>query len=178
MKTSDNVSVTVGIDVSKLHLDLHVSSGLYDSFRNDGSGFSDIKKLLSKFTVSLILLESTGGYENGIVCYLQRLGYDVVVVNPRFARDFARSLGRLAKTDKVDAELLSQFATVINSRVDRARFVRPLTDETRRHLADMVSRRRQLVDLITVERQRKSVSSQYASESIDAVISYLRSQLE
>ena len=178
MKTSDNVSVTVGIDVSKLNLDLHVSSGLYDSFRNDGSGFSDIKKLLSKFTVSLILLESTGGYENGIVCYLQRLGYDVVVVNPRFARDFARSLGRLAKTDKVDAELLSQFATVINSRVDRARFVRPLTDETRRHLADMVSRRRQLVDLITVERQRKSVSSQYASESIDAVISYLRSQLE
>ncbi|ELO4355127.1 transposase, partial [Escherichia coli] len=121
MKTSDNVSVTVGIDVSKLNLDLHVSSGLYDSFRNDGSGFSDIKKLLSKFTVSLILLESTGGYENGIVCYLQRLGYDVVVVNPRFARDFARSLGRLAKTDKVDAELLSQFATVINSRVDRAR---------------------------------------------------------
>ncbi|EJA8036030.1 TPA: transposase, partial [Escherichia coli] len=110
MKTSDNVSVTVGIDVSKLNLDLYVSSGLYDSFRNDGSGFSGIKKLLSKFTVSLILLESTGGYENGIVCYLQRLGYDVVVVNPRFARDFARSLGRLAKTDKVDADLLSQFA--------------------------------------------------------------------
>ncbi|WP_172718697.1 IS110 family transposase, partial [Escherichia coli] len=121
MKTSDNVSVTVGIDVSKLNLDLHVSSGLYDSVRNDGSGFSDIKKLLSKFTVSLILLESTGDSQHGIARYLQRLGYDVVVVNTRFARDFAPSLGRLTKTDKVDADLLAQFVSVINSRVDRAR---------------------------------------------------------
>ncbi|WP_213053951.1 IS110 family transposase [Escherichia coli] len=174
-----DTSVTVGIDVSKSSLDVSIlPARICLTVTNDGAGFSELKKTLSLYQVSLVLLESTGGYENAVVCYLQTLGYSVSVINPRQARDFARSMGRLAKTDRIDAELLAQLAKVIDSRPDRDRFVKPLTDEKRRALADMVARRRQLVNLISTERQRKAVSSKYAVGSVDRVISFLRDELK
>ncbi|END4607395.1 transposase, partial [Escherichia coli] len=141
-------------------------------------GFAELKTLLSMQQVSLVLLESTGGYEDAVVCFLQSLGYDVSVINPRQARDFARSMGRLAKTDRIDAELLAQLASVIDSRPDRARFVKKITDDRRRKLACMVTRRRQVVNMISTEQQRKSAASVYSTESINRVLSFLRSELK
>ncbi|MDQ9304323.1 transposase, partial [Escherichia marmotae] len=106
------------------------------------------------------------------------LGYDVSVINPRQARDFARSMGRLAKTDRIDAELLAQLASVIDSRSDRARFVKKITDDRRRKLASMVTRRRQVVNMISTEQQRKSAASLYSTDSINKVLSFLRSELK
>ncbi|EFB5294566.1 IS110 family transposase [Escherichia coli] len=172
-------SVTVGIDVSKLTLDVHVSPAqLRQTVSNSDSGFAELKTLLSLQQVSLVLLESTGGYEDAVVCFLQSLGYDVSVINPRQARDFARSMGRLAKTDRIDAELLAQLASVIDSRPDRERFVKKVTDDRRRKLACMVARRRQVVNMISTEQQRKSAASVYSTDSINKVLSFLRSELK
>lgn len=173
------IKVAVGIDVSRDTLDVCLDSVVFDcSVSNDDTGFSELKNQLSHHAVSLILLESTGGYENPVVCFLQSCGYDVCVINPRQARDFARAMGRLAKSDSIDAKLLAQLASVINSRADRSRFVKPLSDRKRQALGHMVTRRRQIVGMISTERRRKATASKYGVSSIQQVIEFLQSQLK
>ncbi|HGT8865616.1 TPA: transposase, partial [Escherichia coli] len=145
---TESVKVNVGIDVSKDFLDVHVGNVALRRVPNRSSGLSVLKRILSRYSVSLVLCESTGGYENLAVTYFQSLGYDVCVINPRQARDFARSMGRLAKTDRIDAQILCRLADVIDVSPERTRFVKPLTDERRQRLVSMVRRRRQLCDLM------------------------------
>ncbi|ELH9426438.1 IS110 family transposase [Escherichia coli] len=144
---------------------------------NRSSGLSVLKRILSRYTVSLVLLESTGGYENLAVTYLQSLGYDVCVINPRQARNFALSMGRLAKTDKIDAQILCRLADVIDASPERSRFVKPLTDERRQRLVSMVRRRRQLCDLMIAERNRRAKTDVYGSESISTVLDFLTDEV-
>ncbi|EMV8550083.1 IS110 family transposase [Escherichia coli] len=144
---------------------------------NRSSGLSVLKRILSRYTVSLVLLESTGGYENLAVTYFQSLGYDVCAINPRQARDFARSMGRLAKTDKIDAHMLCRLADVIDASPERSRFVKPLTDERRQRLVSMVRRRRQLCDLMIAERNRRAKTDVYGSESISTVLDFLTDEV-
>lgn len=115
MSESVNIvmKVNAAIDVSKDYLDVHVGDVSCRRFPNNTRGLSTLKRILSRFDISLVLLESTGGYENLAVTYLQMVGYDVCVVNPRHARDFAKAMGRMAKTDKIDAEMLCRFADII-----------------------------------------------------------------
>ncbi|EFK6853634.1 IS110 family transposase [Escherichia coli] len=174
---TESVKVNVGIDVSKDFLDVHVGDVALRRVPNRSSGLSVLKRILSRYTVSLVLLESTGGYENLAVTYLQSLGYDVCVINPRQARDFARSMGRLAKTDKIDAQLLCRLADVIDASPERARFVKPLTDERRQRLVSMVRRRRQLCDLMIAERNRRAKTDAYGSESISTVLDFLTDEV-
>ncbi|EEU5576363.1 transposase, partial [Escherichia coli] len=170
---TESVKVNVGIDVSKDFLDVHVGDVALRRVPNRSSGLSVLKRILSRYTVSLVLLESTGGYENLAVTYLQSLGYDVCVINPRQARNFARSMGRLAKTDKIDAQILCRLADVIDALPERSRFVKPLTDERRQRLVSMVRRRRQLCDLMIAERNRRAKTDAYGSESISTVLDFL-----
>ncbi|HBA6806851.1 TPA: IS110 family transposase [Escherichia coli] len=174
---TESVKVNVGIDVSKDFLDVHVGDLALRRVPNRSSGLSVLKRILSRYTVSLVLLESTGGYENLAVTYLQSLGYDVCVINPRQARDFARSMGRLAKTDRIDAQILCRLADVIDTSPERARFVKPLTDERRQCLVSMVRRRRQLCDLMIAERNRRAKTDSYGSESINTVLDFLTAEV-
>ncbi|EOB6369760.1 IS110 family transposase [Escherichia coli] len=174
---TESVKVNVGIDVSKDFLDVHVGDVALRRVPNRSSGLSVLKRILSRYTVSLVLLESSGGYENLAVTYLQSLGYDVCGINPRQARDFARSMGRLAKTDKIDAQILCRLADVIDASPERARFVKPLTDERRQRLVSMVRRRRQLCDLMIAERNRRSRTDDYSSESISTVLDFLTDEV-
>ncbi|EHA2033711.1 IS110 family transposase, partial [Escherichia coli] len=174
---TESVRVNVGIDVSKDFLDVHVGDVALRRVPNRSSGLSVLKRILSRYTVSLVLLESTGGYENLAVTYLQSLGYDVCVINPRQARDFARSMGRLAKTDKIDAHMLCRLADVIDASPERTRFVKPLTDERRQRLVSMVRRRRQLCDLMIAERNRRAKTDVYGSESISTVLDFLTDEV-
>ncbi|EFH4420254.1 IS110 family transposase, partial [Escherichia coli] len=144
---------------------------------NRSSGLSVLKRILSRYSVSLVLCESTGGYENLAVTYFQSLGYDVCVINPRQARDFARSMGRLAKTDRIDAQILCRLADVIDVSPERTRFVKPLTDERRQRLVSMVRRRRQLCDLMISERNRRAKTDSYGSESINTVLDFLTAEI-
>nr|CDS59073.1 conserved hypothetical protein [Serratia symbiotica] len=122
-------------------------------------------------------MEATGGLESGVAGYLQSEGFDVVVISPRQARDFARAMGYLAKTDQIDARVLLQMAKVINQHPEREKYIRPLPDVHRQLLAAMVVRRRQLTIMLTAERNRLHPSHPQNHESIRFIISVLKSEM-
>ncbi|BBJ65434.1 IS110 family transposase [Enterobacter asburiae] len=167
-----------GIDVSKSTLDIAISS-IAQPFTvpNEDGGFNQILKELKRSETQLILMEATGGLESGVAGYLQSESFDVVVINPRQARDFARAMGYLAKTDQIDARVLLQMAKVINQHPAREKYIRPLTDAHRQLLAAMVVRRRQLTTMLTAERNRLHPSHPQNQESIRFIISVLKSEM-
>jgi transposase len=171
--------IQVGIDVAKDTFDAGLGvGGQVCPFSNDVPGHEGLLSRLKDCTVSLIVMEATGGYEQALVCALQAAGYEVAVVNPRQARDFAKAMGYLEKTDRVDAGMLTQFAHTLDGHPKRATFVTPLLDAERVALGALVARRRQLVDMLTAERNRLTMSHKAARHSITAIIKALQRQLE
>ena len=173
-------SVTVGIDVAKAHVDVFVlgaSSGV-QRFSNDADGHSALAAALLPLGTGLVVMEATGGYEAALACALQASGLPVAVLNPRQARDFARSMGRLAKTDAVDARMLAEMAAVLVRREDLVRFVRPVADECQQWLAALVTRRRQLLAMLGSERQRLQITPRKLHPSIEAIIAAIKAQLD
>jgi transposase len=172
--------VTVGIDVAKAHVDVCVlgaGSGV-QRFANDADGHSALVAALQPLGAGLVVMEATGGYEAALACALQASGLPVAVLNPRQARDFARSMGRLAKTDAVDARMLAEMAAVLVRREDLARFVRPVADECQQWLAALVTRRRQLLAMLGSERQRLQITPKKLHPSIEAIIAAIKAQLD
>ena len=117
MKTMSAISVIAGIDVAKAHVDVDVVGAEFapQRYGNDCDGHSAVASALSALGVGLVVMEATGGYERGAICAMQAAGLAVARVNPRQARDFAKSMGVLAKTDQVDARTLRDFADVLAS---------------------------------------------------------------
>lgn len=173
-------SVVVGIDVAKAHVDVSVLGAKFDAqrFDNQAEGHWALIAALKPLDVALVVMEATGGYETGLVCALQAAGLPVAVVNPRQARDFAKSMGRLAKTDAVDARMLAQFSAVLLRRDDLARFLRPLADEQQQWLAALVTRRRQLLAMLLGERQRLQITPKGLHPSIEAICAAIKAQLD
>lgn len=171
-------SVFVGIDVSSQMLEV-ASSGQAKTWQvsNDVAGLETLVSQLSAIRPGLTVLEATGGYEFEAACALQAAGLAVAVVNPRTARDFARAMGALAKTDALDAKMLAAFARVLHQHPERDRFVKPLADAELQRLQALVLRRRQLVQMITSERQRMRISHVAARPSIERVIEFLKTEL-
>lgn len=173
-------SVVVGIDVAKAHVDVAVlgTSLAAQRFDNQAEGHSALAAALKPLEVALVVMEATGGYETELACALQAAGLAVAVVNPRQARDFARSMGRLAKTDAIDARMLAEFAAVLRRRDDLARFLRPLTDPQQQWLAALVTRRRQLVAMLLAERQRLQITPPGLHPSLEAIMEAIQAQLD
>lgn len=141
--------IFVGIDVSKERLDVHVRpSGEVFAVARDGEGLSALVERLRALSPALIVSEATGGFEQVLAGALGSAGLPVVVVNPRQIRDFARALGRLAKTDRLDAEVIALFAERVRPEL------RPLPDEQARLLGELVARRRQVIEMIVAEGNR------------------------
>jgi transposase len=171
--------VHVGIDVAKAQVDVCLGvDGEHCTFTNDDSGFDALQLKLKQFEVRLVVMEATGGYEAQAAASLQAAGYQVAVVNARQARDFARSMGYLAKTDRIDAAVLAQFGQVIDAHPKRQTFIQPLPDPGREYLAALVTRRRQLSDMLTAERNRLAIGHRASRKSIEMIIKALRRQLE
>ena len=170
----------VGIDVGKWHIDAEVlgSAGLVRRFDNNPEGHSALAAALKPLAVALVVLEASGGYEAALVCALQAAGLPVAVMNPKQARDFAKSMGRRAKTDRVDARSLAELAAVLVQRKDLARFIRPLADEQQQVLAALVTRRRQLVTMHGSEQQRLQLAVPEVRPSIEALLEAIRVQLK
>ena len=140
----------IGIDVAKDRLDVHVRpSGEAFSVARDGKGLDELVSRLGKLDVALIVLEATGGFETMVAGTLCAAGLPLAVVNPRQIRDFARATGRLAKTDALDAAVIAHFAGAIRPEP------RPVPDEQARALGELVTRRRQIVEMMAVERGRR-----------------------
>lgn len=173
-------SVVVGIDVAKDHVDVHASTAppWAERLANDESGHAALAERLTPLGVALVVMEATGGYEAPLACALQAAGLAVAVVNPRQARDFARATGQLAKTDRIDAEGLAAFGRMLITRADLARYLRPLASAEQQDLAAWVARRRQLVTMLVMERQRLAGARRAVRPSIKALIRAIELQLE
>jgi transposase len=168
----------IGIDVSSQMLEI-ASSREHATWQvtNDSSGIEQLAKQLTGFNPELIVLEATGGYEFEAACALQASGLMVAVVNPRAARDFARAMGALAKTDAIDARMLAAFARVLHQHPERERFIKPMADAELQQLQALVLRRRQLVQMLTSERQRWRLAHAVAKPSLERHIEFLKSEL-
>lgn len=171
---------TVGIDIAKAHADVCLlqPQSMAQRFDNDAEGHSALIALLQPHSPALVVMEATGGYETALTCALQAAGLAVAVINPRQARDFARSMGRLAKTDKVDARTLAELARVLLQRSDLKRFITPMGDEQQKWLAALVTRRRQLLAMLHSERQRLQITPKKLHASIEAIVAAIKAQLD
>ena len=163
--------VFVGIDVSHARLDIAVRPGTRFSAANDEQGIVTVVEQMRTLAPILIVLEATGGLEVPLTGALATIGLPVVVVNPRHVRDFAKATGKLAKTDALDAQILAQFAEVIRPAT------RPLPDEQTQALAALLTRRRQLVEMLTAEKNRLSTAPKPIRKSVRAHITWLEREL-
>jgi len=162
----------VGIDVAKDRLDVHLRPG-GEAFTvtRDGEGLEALISRLAALKPVLIVLEATGGFETLVAAALAAAGLPLAVVNPRQIRDFARAIGRLAKTDPLDAAVIAHFAEAVRPPV------RPVADEQARELGELVARRRQLVEMMTAERnRRRQLTSQRLIKGVDRILAALQAQ--
>jgi transposase len=171
-----NQQINAGVDVCKQHLDVCVGT-LEQRLTNDAKGWGELIAKLKASEVDLVVLEATGGYERGLVCALHAGGIAVARVNPRQARDFAKSMGVLAKTDQVDARTLRDFADVLARHKDRAKYITPMLAPQRQALAELMTRRRQLVDMRVAECNHLEHAGKLAVRSINSVLKTLDRQL-
>lgn len=166
----------VGIDVSKATLDIAWGpAGRLESVANTAEAHAELARRLCEQHAALVVLEATGGYEFDVASALQLAGLAVLIVNPRQARDFARAMGLLAKTDALDARALAQFATTLAQRPGLV--IKPLADPQMQSLQALVLRRRQLVAMLVAERHRLTTSHSAARASVTAMIVFIQQQL-
>ena len=163
----------VGIDVSKDRLDVHLCPG-GEAFAvpRDGKGLADLVERLGALPVELVVLEATGGFETVVAAALAAAQLPLAVVNPRQIRDFARATGRLAKTDALDAGIIARFAEAIRPEP------RPVPDAQAQALGELVARRRQIVETMVAERnRRRHLTQPRLLKGVDRVLAVLQAQL-
>jgi transposase len=163
----------VGIDVSKPMLDVAWTTepGVTWQTSNDASGWSALVSRLVPVAPVLIVLEATGGYESGAASALALADLPVAIVNPRQVRDFARAMGILAKTDALDAQVLTTFAARIQPPA------RPITNELQADLRALVARRQQLIEMLLAERNRLELARPAVRGSIRTHVRWLEARL-
>jgi transposase len=168
----EDSAVFVGVDVSKAQLDLGVSSSNERAtFPNSEHGISELAEWLVKVSPTLVVMEATGGFEVPAAAALASAGIAVVIANPRQVRDFAKATGQLAKTDEIDAGILALFAERVRPPI------RPLPDDAARALDAIIGRRRQIIDMITAEKNRLGFALAPVQKGIQKHIRWLERQL-
>lgn len=170
MTTQD---IFVGIDISKNRLDVAVNPGDQTfSCPNTADGIQKLVRRLQKLNPQIVLLEATGGYEFLLLAALREAALPACFINPRLVRSFARSAGIPAKTDRLDAKVLALFACRMRPKA------RPLPDEQHQELKHLMTRRRQLLDMIQVEKNRLDHAHfPRIRQSLQKNIEFLKSQL-
>jgi transposase len=165
--------IFVGIDVAKDRLDVHVRpAGEAFAVTRDGEGLTALTARLEELDPGLIVLEATGGFEVTVAAALAAAGLPLAVVNPRQVRDFARATGKLAKTDTLDAAAIAHFAEAVRPEP------RPVPDAQARALAELVARRRQIIEMMTAERnRRRQLTSQRLIKSVERLLDALQREL-
>jgi transposase len=161
-----------GIDVAKAHLDVALRpAGSRAQFAHSEAGIAALVAHMQAAAPALIVLEATGGLEVPVVAALAAAQLAVVVVNPRQVRDFAKATGKLAKTDRLDAQVLAHFAEAVRPEV------RPLPDAESQRLAALLARRRQVVEMLTAERNRLHTATAVVRPGLEAHITWLAQEL-
>ena len=163
--------ISVGMDVSKATLDICTSDGEAWQAPNDDRAMKELCARVTALRPSIIVLEATGGYELRAAAALATAGLPVAVVNPRQVRHFARSIGQLAKTDRIDARILARFGQTVRPEP------RPLPDDETRELEALITRRRQLMTMVTAESTRLQTAHPIARKQIKTHVAWLKRQL-
>jgi transposase len=163
----------IGIDVSKDRLDVHVRpSDEAFAVGRDGDGLAALIERVGMLDPYLVVLEATGGFELTVAAALVAAGMPLAVVNPRQIRDFARATGQLAKTDALDAKAIARFAETVRPEP------RAVPDEQARALGELVARRRQVIEMMTAERnRRRQLTNRRLIKSVDRLLAVLLTEL-
>lgn len=162
----------VGIDISKDHLDMAARPSANKSrFPNTDEGIDALIEQLRSWTPALIVLEATGRYHQLVLSRLLAEGFPAIAINPRQGRDFARAIGRLAKTDAIDADVLAEFAEKIRPEM------RAMADEATQELEALCTRRRQLVVMLGAEKNRRHAAPQRVRKEIQRHIHWLEKEI-
>ena len=170
--------VFVGVDVSKANLDVALSDkDASQRLANDDKGISALLACLKQLNVAVVLMEATGGLERPLAQALCLAGFAVMVVNPRQAHDFAKAMGYLAKTDSIDARVLSHFAYTLYNSERRDKLLLKLPTPEQQQLEALVTRRSQLVLIRVAESNRLDQAHPLSAKSIRAVIKMLDKQI-
>jgi len=174
-ETSDAVAdpIFVGIDIAKAKLDIHLHpTGHAFTVSRDAAGLSDLVARLQPIQPALIVLEATGGLETVVLAALGTAGLRVVAVNPRQMRDFARATGKLAKTDRLDAQLIALFAARMQPDL------RPLPSEQEILLRELLTRREQLIGMLVAEKNRRpQLQARRLVKQVDTHLLWLQRQI-
>jgi len=162
----------VGIDVSKRQLDISVGQdGECWTAPNDENGIRGIMERMSSIAPALIVVESTGGLESALVVELYVAGWPIAVVHPGRVREFAKSIGLLAKTDKLDARVLARYAKAARPAPTQ------LPSETEQQLSALMARRRQVIDMLTAEKNRLLSTRPSLHDRVREHIGWLKDEL-
>jgi transposase len=163
----------VGIDVSKDRLDVHLRpQGEAFAVARDGEGLAQLVERLRGLALTLVVMEATGGYETVVASALAAAQLPLAVVNPRQIRDFARATGKLAKTDRIDAAAIAHFAEAVRPPA------RPVADAEALALGELVARRRQVIEMMVAERNRRRTATQpRVSKAIERHLAVLQAEL-
>lgn len=172
MTTQTASPIFIGIDVSKAHLDIAVRpAGTLWRVDNTLEGIAQLVEQLRPLQPHLIVLEATGGYQTSAATSLAAAQFAVAVINPRQARDFARSIGRLAKTDRIDAALLARFGEAVRPEPHR------LPDPQAQAWQALLVRRRQLIEMLVAEKNRLSLTHPTLKARLQEHIDWLEKEL-
>jgi transposase len=162
----------IGIDVCKLNLDVAIHpQGLTFRVTNNTSGQAELVQRLSGYEVAGIVLEATGGLERSVMSTLESAGYQTCRVNPLQVRHFAKATGKLVKTDRIDAQMLAHFGKTLTPEVTL------LPDAQTQELQALVTRRQQVVELLTLEKNHLHSCQSWARQSIETVIAHVEAEL-
>lgn len=170
------VERAVGIDVSKAWLDVAIGpAGPLERYPNRVDGYAELVARLAALSIDvrpgLVVVEATGGLERGVATALSQANWAVAVVNPRQARDFARCLGQLAKTDRIDAQVLARYGEAVGPEP------RPQPDAHTQEAQSLVARRRQLVEMLTMEKNRLQQAPPRTQPGIRRHLEFLQGEL-
>lgn len=174
MNTSKiQIPVNIGVDVGKANLDIALHpSGEFYSIPNSEAHIRRFVKILKGYSIERIVVEATGRYEHALAQACDQAGLPIIVVNPISVRRYAQAIGVLAKTDRIDAQIIAKYAATLKPEF------KPIPDKTSQKIKDLLTRRGQLLEMSTMEKNRLQILPKALHRSIKSLLKMLPSQIE
>jgi len=171
--TEIQTPVNIGVDVGKANLDIALHpSGQFHTIPNTEAHIRHFVKILKDYNVERIVVEASGRYEHALVQACDQAGLPIIVVNPISVRRYAQAIGVLAKTDRIDAQVIARYAATLKPEI------KPIPDKTSQKIKDLLIRRSQLLEMSTMEKNRLQILPKYLHRSIKSLLRMLQSQIE
>lgn len=174
MNNAENqIAVNIGVDVGKANLDIALlPHGEFYSIPNTEAHIREVVKILKGHSIERIVVEATGRYEHAFVAACNQAGLPIIVANPTSVRRYAEAIGVLAKTDRIDAQVIARYAATIKPKF------KPIPDKTSQKIKDLLARRAQLLEMSTMEKNRLQILPRSLHRSIKSLLRMLQHQIE